>query len=196
MSDPRADREIEALVERVAREMLAVDRDRGTEHTERAAQDAAAHEPAARDVIAIGADHGGFRLKEQLKRYLTEDLGYEVMDAGTHDESPVDYPDIARVVATEVRSGACARGILIDGAGIGSTMAANKIRGIRCALCHDERTVVNSRSHNDANVLALGVGSVNPGHARRLVRLWLTTPFEGGRHAARVDKIMRLEDDP
>lgn len=150
-------------------------------------------EPAtAAERIAVGADHGGFALKETLKRELV-DLGYEVVDCGTHGPEPVDYPDFAVAVARAVASGACARGVVVDGAGVGSCMAANKLRGVRAATCHDEATVRNSRAHNNANVLALGAGNLTPGHARRLVRIWLRTPFEGGRHARRVEKIDALD---
>jgi ribose 5-phosphate isomerase B len=146
--------------------------------------------------VAVGADHGGFALKESLKRFLEEELHVEVVDCGTHSTEPVDYPDIAAAVAREVTSGRCARGIVADAAGIGSTMAANKVAGVRCALCHDLMTVTNSREHNDANVLALGARVVNPGMARRLVQVFLTTAFAGGRHERRVHKIMKLENPP
>jgi ribose 5-phosphate isomerase B len=148
--------------------------------------------PSARRV-AIGSDHGGFELKEILKRAIAEEMGWEVHDCGTHSTDAVDYPDFAAAVAREVAGGRSARGIVIDAAGIGSTMAANKVPGARCALCHDDRTVLNSREHNDANVLALGARVVNRGLASRLVRLFLTTPFGGGRHERRVQKIMALE---
>jgi ribose 5-phosphate isomerase B len=105
----------------------------------------------------------------------------------------VDYPDFAAAVAREVAGGSCRFGIVVDAAGIGSTMAANKVPGTRCALCHDLLTVTNSREHNDANVLALGARVVNPGMARRLVQVFLATPFAGGRHERRVRKIMELE---
>ena|SRR5438105_3088363 len=143
--------------------------------------------------IAIGSDHGGFALKEILERVIEDELGWRVTDVGTHSADAVDYPDFAAAVAREVAAGRCARGIVVDAAGIGSTMAANKIHGVRCALCHDDQTVLNSREHNDANVLALGARVVNRGLATRLVRLFLTTPFGGGRHARRVQKIMALE---
>jgi len=139
--------------------------------------------------IAIGADHGGFALKQQLKESLLES-GYEVEDLGTTSAAPVDYPPLACAVAERVASGACARGIFVDATGLGSCMAANRVAGVRCATCHDERTIKSSRSHNDANMLALGAGVVHPGHARRLVRIWLATAFEGGRHARRVEQIM------
>ncbi len=143
--------------------------------------------------VAIGADHGGFELKEALRSYIAEELGWEVHDCGTHSTEAVDYPDYAAAVAREVAAGGCALGIVVDAAGIGSAMAANKIAGVRCAVCHDDRTVSNSREHNDANVLSLGARIVNRGLAQRLVRLFLTTPFAGGRHERRVQKIMALE---
>ena len=143
--------------------------------------------------VALGADHGGFELKESLKRYVIEELRYEVQDCGTHSTDPVDYPDVAAAVAREVASGRCVSGVIVDAAGIGSTMAANKVFGVRCALCHDDATVLNSREHNDANVLALGSRVVNRGLAARMVRLFLTTSFGGGRHERRVAKIMALE---
>ena len=148
--------------------------------------------PAAKRV-AIGSDHGGYALKEVLKRYLSEELGWDVHDCGTHSTEAVDYPDFAAAVGREVASGRCARGIVVDAAGIGSTMAANKIPGVRCALCHDDTTVLNAREHNDANVLALGARIVHRGTASRMARLFLATAFGGGRHERRVHKIMALE---
>jgi RpiB/LacA/LacB family sugar-phosphate isomerase len=149
--------------------------------------------PGAARRVAIGSDHGGFELKEALRRFAADELGWTVHDCGTYDTSAVDYPDYAAAVAREVASGRCALGVVIDAAGIGSGMAANKIFGARCAVCHDDRTVVNAREHNDANVLSLGARIVNRGLAQRLVRLFLTTPFAGGRHERRVRKIMALE---
>lgn len=143
--------------------------------------------------VSIGCDHGGYALKEILKRVVSDELGWDVHDAGTHGTEAVDYPDFAAAVGREVAAGRSALGIVIDAAGIGSTMAANKIAGVRCALCHDDATVVNSREHNDANVLALGAKVVNRGLATRLVRLFLATEFAGGRHERRVKKIMALE---
>ncbi len=143
--------------------------------------------------VAIGSDHGGFALKEILKRAISDDLGLAVHDCGAHSTDAVDYPDSAAAVGREVASGRASHGIVIDSAGIGSTMAANKVAGVRCALCHDDATVLNSREHNDANVLALGSKVVNRGAATRMVRLFLTTPFAGGRHERRVAKIMALE---
>ena len=149
--------------------------------------------PGAARRVAIGSDHSGFELKEVLKRFVVDEMGWTVHDCGTHSSEPVDYPDFAAAVAREVAAGRCARGIVVDAAGIGSTMAANKVSGIRCALCHDDVTAANSREHNDANVLALGARVVNRGLAQRLVRLFLTTSFGGGRHERRVQKIMALE---
>jgi ribose 5-phosphate isomerase B len=143
--------------------------------------------------VALGGDHGGYALKESLRRFVQGELGYAVIDVGTHSTEPVDYPDIARAVGEAIADGRAHRGIVIDGAGIGSTMAANRVPGVRCALCHDVKTVLNSREHNDANVLALGAGVVNVGLARQMVSTWLKTPFAGGRHARRVAKIMELE---
>ncbi len=148
--------------------------------------------PGADRRIAIGADHGGFALKQQLVELLRE-LAWEPVDVGTHDLGAVDYPDFAVRVARTVARGEAWRGIMIDGAGIGSAMAANKIAGVRAATVHNEATAVNSREHNDANVLVLGSGQVNRGLARRLVRLWLATDFAGGRHQKRVDKIIALD---
>lgn len=146
--------------------------------------------PALR--VALGSDHGGFALKQEL-RALLEELGVVVEDQGVHDTRPVDYPDVAVAVARRVASGDCRFGIVVDAAGLGSCMAANKIRGVRAATCHDESTVRNSREHNDANVLVLGSRVVSRGYARRLVRLWLSTAFAGGRHAGRVAKIEALD---
>jgi ribose 5-phosphate isomerase B len=151
-------------------------------------------EPGPAPRIAIGADHGGWQLKRVLID-LVRELGWEVEDVGTHGPDPVDYPDYAVAVARRIAGGTCSRGIVIDGAGLGSCMVANKIRGVRAATCHDEASIVNSRAHNDANVLALGAARVHAGLARRLVRIWLATPFEGGRHARRVDKIVALDNE-
>ncbi len=151
-------------------------------------------EPAAVLRVAVGADHGGFDLKAALTPALRA-WGYEVDDVGTTSCEPVDYPDFAVAVARRVASGACALGIAIDAAGLGSCMAANKVRGVRAATCHDEATVRNSREHNNANVSVLGSRVVNAGYARRLVRIWLATPFAGGRHEQRVRKIDALDEE-
>jgi len=142
--------------------------------------------------IAIGADHGGYALKEFLRRCL-RDEGYDVHDCGTHGTSSVDYPDFAFQVARLVSEGACERGIMIDGAGIGSCMAANKVTGVRASLCYDVTSARNAREHNDANVLTLGGKLIGEALAQQIVKTWLETPFAGGRHAGRVEKIMAVE---
>lgn len=142
--------------------------------------------------IAIGADHGGFDMKEDLKKLLEKE-GYKVADCGTFSKDAVDYPDLAYAVAKMVADGSAWRGIVVDGAGIGSCMAANKVRGVRAALCYDYATAVNSREHNDANVLTLGAGLIGPNLARQIVSTWLKTEFGGGRHAPRVEKIISIE---
>jgi len=143
-------------------------------------------------VVALGADHGGYPLKESLKAPLGE-LGYEVLDLGTGSAEAVDYPDFAVAVARAVTEGRAWRGIMIDGAGIGSSMAANKVAGIRAALCHDVTTAQNAREHNDANVLTLGGTLIGTRLAVDIVRTFLATEFGGGRHARRVDKINSLD---
>ena len=144
--------------------------------------------------VAIGSDHGGFALKEALVAHLHA-LGYPVIDVGTHSTEAVDYPDFAKAVGGRVASGEVDRGIVVDGAGIGSGMVCNKIPGVRCAVCHDLKTVLNSREHNDANVLSLGSGVVSAELAAEMVKAWLTTPFGGGRHSRRVAKINELDRD-
>lgn len=142
--------------------------------------------------VALGADHGGFLLKENLKGFLS-DQGYKVIDCGTSSGDSVDYPDFARVVAEHVQVGKAWRGIMIDGAGIGSCMAANKVPGVRAAMCYDYATAFNSREHNNANLLTLGAGLIGPNLAKQIVTTFLDTDFGGGRHTRRVDKIMEIE---
>ena len=142
--------------------------------------------------IAIGADHGGFPLKERIAFRLRED-GWEVVDCGTDSTEAVDYPDFAHAVALKVSSGECRWGIVIDGAGIGSAMVANKVPGVRAALCYDISTARNSREHNHANVLTLGAGLIGEGLAWQIVEAWLETEWAGGRHARRVSKIDAVE---
>jgi ribose 5-phosphate isomerase B len=144
--------------------------------------------------VAIGADHRGFTLKRQLIEYMAE-LGHSVVDCGVKQGETGDYPDLALAVADRVARKVCDRGILIDMVGVGSAIAANKIKGIRAGTCYDVEAARSSRLHNDANVLVLGSSFVNRGMARRMVRIWLETPFEGGRHQKRVDKIAMLERD-
>jgi len=144
-------------------------------------------------VVAIGADHGGFELKEKLKSHL-RDWGYQVLDLGTGSVEAVDYPDFAEAVGNAVAQGEAWLGIVLDSAGIGSSIAANKVPGVRAALCYDRATARNSREHNDANVLSLGAKLISPEDAREIVALWLSTPFAGGRHQRRVDKIRSIEE--
>ena len=147
---------------------------------------------AAGQTVAIGADHGGYALKEALKPYLAQ-LGWQAADMGCHSADSVDYPDYAFAVARMVAEGRARWGIMIDGAGIGSCMAANKVPGVRAAMCYDQATAVNSREHNHANVLTLGAGLIGPALARQIVKAWLETPFGPDRHAKRVEKIMQIE---
>jgi len=147
---------------------------------------------SGRQIVALGADHGGYAMKEQLKPVLAES-GYEVLDLGTYDAQPVDYPDFAVAVARAVADGRAWRGIMIDGAGIGSAMAANKIGGVRAALCYDLTTAQNAREHNDANVLTLGGTLIGTRLAVDIVRTFLSAAFGGGRHAKRVEKINALD---
>lgn len=143
-------------------------------------------------VVALAADHRGYALKEHLKEHL-EALGYRPLDCGVFREEPADYPDLAEAVALRVQRGEAWRGIVIDGAGIGSSIAANKIPGVRAALCYNQAAAVNSVEHNDANVLTLGAMHLGPELARAMVTAWLETRFAGGRHATRVEKIAALE---
>jgi len=151
-----------------------------------------AAEPLAR-VVAIAADHGGFELKEKLKGHL-KDWGYEVLDMGTDSTAAVDYPDLAEAAARAVARGEAWRGVVLDSAGIGSSIAANKVVGVRAALCYDRATARNSREHNDANVLTLGARLTPADEAREILAVWLATPFAGGRHQRRVDKIRAIEE--
>jgi len=142
--------------------------------------------------VAIGSDHGGFEAKEIIRDCL-HTIGYRITDVGTFSKDSVDYPDFALKVAKKVASGECERGIMIDGAGIGSSMVCNKVKGIRAALCYNLKTIVNSREHNNANVLTLGGPLHTPDELREMVKLWLETTFTGGRHWKRVNKIMAVE---
>jgi ribose 5-phosphate isomerase B len=143
--------------------------------------------------VAIGADHGGFEMKEMLEKHLKE-KGYQIDDCGTHSAESVDYPDFALAVAQKVAYGEAWRGVIVDGAGIGSCMAANKVKGVRAAMCYDHATASNSREHNNANVLTLGAGLIGNNLARQIVDTFLSTEFGGGRHARRIDKIMAIEE--
>ena len=144
--------------------------------------------------ITIGSDHGAVELKEEVKMVLHEFEDVRVTDVGTFGTESVDYPDIAEKVCADVVSGKADRGIVLCGTGIGISIAANKIYGIRAALCGDVYSAIMSRKHNDANVLAMGGRVTGIGPAGEIVRAWVCTEFEGGRHARRVDKIMALEE--
>ena len=144
--------------------------------------------------IAIGADHAGFLLKEHLKATLQR-LGHSIEDHGTHSEESIDYPPICFSVARAVAEGRAERGIVLGGSGQGEQMAANKVHGVRAALCNDLYTARLSREHNDANVLSMGGRIVGSGLADEIVALWLKTGFEGGRHQRRLDQISEMEHD-
>ena len=143
-------------------------------------------------LVAIGSDHGGFKLKEDLKKFLDEE-NYAYQDLGVFSEAKADYPDTALKVAREVAGGKFERGILICGTGIGMCVAANKVNGIRAALCHDVFSAKLARNHNNANILTMGERVVGCGLARMIAKTWLEASFDGERHAARVDKITGIE---
>ena len=197
MSDQQpSEDEVRALVAQIVTAITAED---GLPATDSAP--AAAAEPAQPTVasrggergdIALGADHGGYALKERIASDLREH-GFTVRDVGTHSTESVDYPDFAEAVARLVAEGTCRWGIVVDGAGIGSAMAANKVPGIRAATCWDISSARNSREHNHANVLALGAGLLGDALALQIVQAWLSTGWGEGRHARRVDKITEIE---
>jgi ribose 5-phosphate isomerase B len=143
-------------------------------------------------LIALGADHGGFKMKEELKRFLNE-LGHRVHDFGTNSEDAVDYPDFAHAVARAVADGTADAGIIIDGAGVGSAITANKVPGVRAAACYSVAVARNSREHNDANVLTLGSKTIGDGEMREIVQAWLATEISEERHRKRVSKIEAIE---
>nr|WP_255572125.1 MULTISPECIES: ribose 5-phosphate isomerase B [Anoxybacillus] len=144
--------------------------------------------------VAIASDHGGIRIREEIKK-LMDEMGIEYTDFGCECETSVDYPDYALPVAQKVASGEFDRGILICGTGIGMSIAANKVKGIRCALVHDVFSAKATREHNDSNILAMGERVIGPGLAREIAKVWLTTPFEGGRHEKRIQKISAYENE-
>lgn len=143
-------------------------------------------------IIALAGDHRGYAAKERLKTFLTG-LGHEVVDFGVHDDHSADYPDVVFPAAHAIRKGEVDRGMFFCGTGIGCSIAANKVSGIRAALCHDELTAEFARRHNDANVLCLSADLIGEELIRRIVKVWLTTEFEGGRHERRINKIAELE---
>ncbi len=192
---PISDSEIHDIVQRVVRQSMGQNMQAGPQKPaaeKGSAQSSAAGSGGSKGAVAIGADHGGFAMKEDLKKFLQEQ-GYSLIDCGTNDTSAVDYPDFALAVAKLVSQGKAWRGIAIDGAGIGSCMVANKVPNVRAAMCYDYATAVNSREHNNANVLTLGAGLIGPNLARQIAQTWLATDFGGGRHAGRVDKIDAVE---
>jgi ribose 5-phosphate isomerase B len=182
---------VRSLVERIVEGVIQED-----EATQTPTPDEGDQSPVAVSTengpIAIGADHGGYPLKERIGFRLKE-IGWEVVDCGTDSHEPVDYPDYAHAVATRVASGECRTGIVVDGAGIGSAMVANKVPGVRASLCYDISSARNAREHNHANVLTLGSGLVGEGLAWQIVEEWLSTEWAGGRHARRVAKIDALD---
>lgn len=145
-------------------------------------------------MIAIGSDHGGYKLKEEIKKYL-EEKEIEYTDCRTFDEESVDYPEIAKAVALEVQSQQCEKGIVLCRSGIGMSIVANKFKGIRCAKCNDEEEAKFSRMHNNSNILALGADYMDTNKAIRIVRTWIATEFEGGRHEERVKIIDEIENE-
>lgn len=175
----------DALITPAARDLI---RERGIEVQHRLRRSA----QRERRIIALGADHGGYEMKEEVKGLLQE-LGLRFRDFGTHSPEAVDYPDLAHAVARAVADGSCDLGIIVDGAGIGSCMTANKVPGVRAALCYDEATARNSREHNYANVLTLGGRMITREQMRKIVTAWLATPEGEARHGKRVAKIMAIE---
>lgn len=195
--DPKSDPEIQRIVQRVLSQALGSSR-QDSAPTDVTPKPGSAPKtdpaPAAENrVVAIGADHGGFELKEALKADLPG-MGFNVIDVGTHSKETVDYPDIAHEVASLVSAGRAWRGIVIDGAGTGSCIVANKVPGVRAGLAYDYSSALNSREHNDTNVLTLGAGLIGANLARQIMRVWLSTEFAGGRHAPRIDKIAAVEE--
>jgi len=193
MTSPRgtelpSESEVRSLVERIVEGVVTSD--------DRTAETSSAVPPQPVDEsnerIAIGADHGGFPLKERIAFRLKE-AGWEVEDCGTGSHESVDYPDFAQAVARKVASGECLWGIMIDGAGIGSAMVANKVAGVRASLCYDLSSARNAREHNHANVLTLGAGLIGEALAWQIVNEWLATEWGGERHARRVAKIDALD---
>ena len=142
-------------------------------------------------MIALASDHAGFRLKEKIKKFLV-DNNYDIMDLGTNSEAPVDYPIYARKAAQAVAEGQCEKGILCCGTGIGVSITANKVKGIRCALVHDEYTAEMCKKHNNSNMIALGARVVDHEEALKMVETWLNTQFEEGRHQRRIDEIEEI----
>jgi ribose 5-phosphate isomerase B len=193
------DRQIHEIIEKVLAQVM------GKTSDQVASDPAAAQTPEKKDIpaafgtqgvqkklIAVGSDHGGFEMKESIKIYLDE-LGFDVQDMGTHSKAAVDYPDYAHEVAKLVTAGKAWRGIMIDGAGIGSCIVANKVPGIRAGMAYDLSSAMNSREHNDTNILTLGAGLIGLNLAKQILKTWLTTEFGGERHQRRIEKISAVE---
>ena len=189
------DMQIHQIVQRVLEQVMGLSKQGpGPVQTPAAAGTAprSGAQTGVRKVVAIGADHGGFDLKETLKADLSG-MGLDVNDVGTYGKAAVDYPDYAHEVAKLVSSGKAWRGIVIDGAGIGSCIVANKVPGVRAGMAYDYSSAVNGREHNDTNVLTLGAGLIGVNLAKQIVKTWLSTEFGGERHARRVEKISVVE---
>jgi ribose 5-phosphate isomerase B len=192
---PLDESQIQQIVQRVLTQVLGLAKPAVTPESLQVSKEVSpipVNNPEVRKIIAIGADHGGFELKETIKAELSG-MGMDVNDVGTFSKAPVDYPDYALEVAKLVSLGKAWRGIMIDGAGIGSCIVANKVPGVRAGLAYDYSSAVNSREHNDTNVLTLGAGLIGVNLAKQIVKTWLSTEFGGDRHARRVDKIAKIE---
>lgn len=194
--DPNIEDDVRAIVQRIVDGLLDGDPVPVAPDADHASPPADVVPPAGGDSvgrIAIGADHGGFALKERLGFRLREQ-GYEVIDCGTDSSDSVDYPDFARAVAQKVADRDADAGIMVDGAGIGSAMVANKVPGVRAALCYDVSTARNAREHNHANMLTLGAGLIGDALAWQITEEFISTPYGSGRHARRVAKIDELDE--
>lgn len=181
--------EVRAIVARIVDGLLT---DQPADPAPHQSEPGSGHARAHSKTIAVGADHGGYPMKEHLAFRLRE-AGYHVVDCGTHSTESVDYPDYARAVAEKVADGSCGAGVMVDGAGIGSAMVANKVSGVRAALCYDISSARNSREHNHANVITLGAGLIGNNLAWQILEEWLATDWATGRHARRVEKINDLD---
>ena len=188
MSDNFDDTELHQIVQRVLGRMMG----EPVPSQPTPVPAATATSSAGKKIVAIGADHGGFELKNILKTEIAS-LGFDVTDVGTNSKDAVDYPDFAHAVAQLVGTGKAWRGIMIDGAGIGSCIVANKVPGVRAGMAYDLSSANNSREHNDTNVLTLGAGLIGVNLAKQIVKVWLITEFGGDRHQKRIDKIKSVE---
>jgi ribose 5-phosphate isomerase B len=187
--------QIQEIVQRVLKQVMGLSQEGAAQAGAPAALETtpkADVQTGSRKVVALGADHGGFELKETLKAELSG-MGLDVLDVGTYNKAAVDYPDYAHEVAKLVSTGKAWRGIMIDGAGIGSCIVANKVPRVRAGMAYDYSSAVNSREHNDTNVLTLGAGFIGVNLAKQITKTWLSTEFGGDRHARRVEKIAMVE---